>query len=207
MAYPGANDVLRRFTRDTEWVAVGLLGAVFFVALAFAALVPERYPKTADPTKEASQAKPGSSLNADALALFRVVDLNAKRSTSEVTSGAATHVDQRITENSSKTNLAGMEAGAASTPSPALVSSPEIGRTIARANASNWSPDSARVIRARILQERYRSTGRLRAVDVKMRLIALWHQSLLRSEKARGWATFSNLNRRKKAAYAAGREP
>jgi hypothetical protein len=40
---------------------------------------------------------------------------------------------------------------------------------------------------------------------VKMRLIALWHQSLARTEKSRSWTTFSNLNRgtRKKAAYTA----
>jgi hypothetical protein len=28
-----------------------------------------------------------------------------------------------------------------------------------------------------------------------MRLIALWHQNLMRSEKSRGWTLFSNSNR------------
>jgi hypothetical protein len=211
MADSGANDVLRRFTRETEWVAAGLLGAVFFVALAFAALVPERYPKTVDPPKEASQAKPGISLNADAATPVKIVDLNAKRTTSEVNSGEPPHVAQTITKNSSNANLAGMAAGAASTPPPDVVLSPEVNRDMTGANGSEWSPryrqDPARVARARIPHERHRSSGWLRDVDVKMRLIALWHQSLLRSEKARGWAVFSNLNSRKKAACTAGRDP
>jgi hypothetical protein len=207
MAYPGTNDVFRRFNRDTEWLAAGLLGVVLFAALAFAFLVPERHPKTVDLTTEGSQTKFGSLLNADAARLLRIADLNARRPVSEVTSGTATHVDQRISTNSSKETLAGMEAGAASTPPPVPVLSPGISRTIAQAHGSTWSPDSARVIGSRISKERHRSSGRLRVFDVKMRLIALWHQSLLRSEKARSWAIFSNLNRTKRASYTAGREP
>src|SRR6266481_1770599 len=57
MAYPGTNDVFRRFNRDTEWLAAGLLGVVLFAALAFAFLVPERYLRTADLTTEGSPAK------------------------------------------------------------------------------------------------------------------------------------------------------
>jgi hypothetical protein len=208
---PGANDVLGRFSRDTKWVAAGLLGAVFFAALAFAALVPERYPKIADPTREASQTKPSLSLNADAATLFKIVDLNAKVFASEATSQAVTHVDQKVTEDSSKASVVGMEAGAASTPPPFLVSSLKINHINTRTNAGRWSPrygqDSTPGIKARFPQGTYRSSGRLRDVDVKMRLIALWHQSLLRSEKARTWAIYSNLNTKKKAAYTAGKEP
>ena len=40
-------------------------------------------------------------------------------------------------------------------------------------------------------------------IDVKMRLIALWHQSLAQREKSRNWTAFSNSNKgaRKKVAY------
>ena len=186
MAYPGTNDMLRRFNRD-DWLAAGLLGAVVFTALAFAVLVPERHPKTTDLTKEGSQAKSDAVLNADSATPFRIVDLNTKRSTSEVTSETATNVDG-ITEISSKENLAPTKAGAVSTPAPVRVLSPEISRAITRANANEWSPahrqNSARLTRVKIPHERYRWAGRLRAVDVKMRLIALWHR-LLRSENLR----------------------
>ena len=206
MAYPGTNDVFRRFNRETEWLAAGLLGIVLFAALAFAFLVPEHHLRTADLTTEGSPAKSGFLLNADAARLLRIVDLNAKIPASEVTSGTATHVDQRISTNSSKETLSGIEAGAASTPPPVPVLSPGMS-TIAQADGNTWSPDSARVIGARIPKESYRSSRRPRVFDVKMRLIALWHQSLLRSEKDRSWAIFSNLNRRKRACYTAGREP
>jgi hypothetical protein len=44
-----------------------------------------------------------------------------------------------------------------------------------------------------------------RTIDVKRRLIELWHESLARSEKSRSWTAFSNLSKgaSKKAAYTA----
>jgi hypothetical protein len=110
VALLGTNAVLRRFNRDTEWLAAGLLGAVVFAALAFAVLVPERHPNTADLTKEASQARSDPLLNADAATRFRIVDLNAKRSTSQATSGMSTNADQWFSEISSKENPVQMEA-------------------------------------------------------------------------------------------------
>jgi hypothetical protein len=93
VALPGTNAVLKRFNRHTEWLATGLSGAVVFAALAFAVLVPERHPQTADLPTEASQARSDHLMNADAAMPFRIVDLNAKRSTSQATSGTSTNVD------------------------------------------------------------------------------------------------------------------
>jgi hypothetical protein len=206
----GTNDVFGRFNRDTERVVAGLLGAVAFAALAFEALVPERYPITAELTTEARQAKSNSSLNTDIAIAFRIVDLNAGSSASKVTSGRATDADQGTPEEPSKESLARMEATAASTPPLIPVFNSEISRTIAQAHGSTWSPahrqDSARVVRAKIPPVKSRSSGPLRAVDMKMRLIGLWHQSL-RREKARSWAIFWNLNKKRKAAYTTGRGP
>ncbi|HEX7193934.1 MAG TPA: hypothetical protein VF207_03105 [Chthoniobacterales bacterium] len=210
LAYAGTNDVFRRFNRDTERLVAGLLGAVAFAALAFEALVPERHPKTADFTIETRQAKSNSSLNTDLAIAFRIVDLNAGSSTSEVISGTATDADQGITQKPAKESLPRMEATAASSPPLVLVFDSEISRTTAQAHGSTWSPahrvDSARVVRAKIPQGKYRSSATLRAIDVKMRLIALWHQSLARTEKARSWAIFWNLKKRK-ATYTTGRGP
>jgi hypothetical protein len=46
---------------------------------------------------------------------------------------------------------------------------------------------------------------RPRFVDVKMRLIALWRQSRVRTERSRSWTLFSNSNKgeRKKVSYTA----
>jgi hypothetical protein len=209
IAYPGPNEVLRRFNRDSRCLAAGVLGVVVCTALAFAALVPERYSKKADLTKQTSQAKTGYLLNTDFATLFSGGNLSAKRSTNQVTSGTPASVDQGFAEFSSDENLAPMEAIAAPTPNPALMLSPAMNRLLAQANGSKVSPahrrDFSRVIRTRIPQERYRSSAHLRDFDVKMRLIALWHDSLAPSQKSRGWTLFSNSNKwhREKISYTA----
>src|SRR5271165_1666759 len=69
----------------------------------------------------------------------------------------------------------------------------------AHANVNSWPPAhwqvSARVIRTNIHNVKDRSSVRPRFVGVKMRLIALRHQSLARAEKSRNWTAFSKLNR------------
>ena len=81
----GANDVLRKFNRDTLWVAAGLLGTQLLVALAFVVLLPERHTMTAVLPKRASQAEPETSRNENAATRFRSTDLSANLSTSAVT--------------------------------------------------------------------------------------------------------------------------
>ena len=67
------------------------------------------------------------------------------------------------------------------------------------ANATSWSSahpyDFARVIQSKIHNIRHRSPARLRFVDVKMRLIALWHQSLARSQRPSAGQGFWNSNK------------
>jgi hypothetical protein len=84
------------------------------------------------------------------------------------------------------------------TPVPALAS--EINRRPnAQANASPESSahrhDSARMISPKILNIRHRSVVRSGFLDIKMRLIALRHQSLARSQRARSRTVLSNSNK------------
>jgi len=177
-ALPGTYEVIRRLNRDTTLVATGLLGAVIFAALVLALL--ECYPKADDLTKEARQITSSLLLNANP-ALSNVGDSNGK-STSEITSRPAISADYG--------------------------SNPEINHPDVQANVSSSSPtdqpDPARVIRPKIPDVRYRTSVRPRYVDVKTRLIALWHQGLQR-EKSRGWTLFSNSSKwqRKKISYTA----
>ena len=169
--------VIRRLNRNTTWVATGLLGSVVFAALMVA--LQERHPKADDLTKEARQTTGDLLVNANPIALSNVVDPNGK-SIDKITSGPATSVDPGF--------------------------APEINHPDVQANVSSSSPahgpDSAQVIRPKIPKVRYRTFVRHRILDVKMRLIALRHQSLARSEKSRIWTAFSNSNKgeRKKAA-------
>ena len=82
-------------------------------------------------------------------------------------------------------------------PVPALAS--EINQPDAQATASPESSprghDSARVTSPKILNIRHRSVVPSRFVDVKARLIALWHQSLARSQRGSSRTVLSNSNK------------
>jgi len=207
VALPDTNDVIRRFNRDTRRLATGVLVAVVFAALILAVLVQERHPKADDLTKEARQAERDLLLNANPATLFTVVGLNGKSSTDKMTSGQASSVDHAFTEIFPKEIPSSQMKAAASTPTPVLAFTPEINRHGVQANAGSWTPahrqDSGRVIGLKVPRARSRSFVRPRFVDVQMRLIALWHQSLARSERSRSWTQFSSSNKgdRKKVSY------
>ena len=173
------GDTISKFNRDTVWLTTGVLGTVVFAALVLALL--ECHPKADDLTKETSQTTGSGLLNANRSALGNVAGSN-RQSTTEIASQQAMSVDHEFT--------------------------PEIKHPDMQANATSRSaanrPDSARVIRPKIPDVKYRSSVRPRYVDVKTRLIALWHQSLER-EKSRGWTLYSKSNKwqRKKISYTA----
>jgi hypothetical protein len=134
----------------------------------------ERHAKADNLTKAERQTTGGLLLNANPAAISDIVGSN-KESTGEITSGQATSVDRGLT--------------------------PEISHPDVQANATAWSPvqqsDSARIIRPKIPKVR-------RYIDVKTRLIALWHQSLQReTSRARTLVLNSNRSRRKKISYTA----
>jgi hypothetical protein len=149
VALPDTNEVIRRFNRDTEWLATLVVGAVVFAALMLAVLVQDRHPRAVDLTKEAVQAVGDLLPNA----------------------------------NSAPTkNPSSQREAAAPTLTPIVASN-------ALAKANTWFPadrrHSMRVIRPKIPNVKYRSSLGLIFVEVKMRLISLWHKTLVRSEKSR----------------------
>jgi hypothetical protein len=207
VALPGTSDMIRRFNRDTWRLATGVLGAVVFAALVLA--IQERHPKADDLTEEPRQTEGDFSLNPNPATRFTAVGVNGKSSTGKMISGQATSVDHAFTEISPKENPSSQMEAAASTPTPVLAFTPEINRHDVQANAGSWTPahrqDSGRVIGLKVPGARSRSSVRPRFVDVQTRLIALWHQSLARSEKSRSWTLFSNSNKgdRKNVSYTA----
>ena len=209
MFRPGANDVLRRFNRDTGWLAVWLLSVLVLAAFVLAFLIPEPHPARDGLEGRLSQAKSIPSRTED-VALSQIVDSNSKSSASEVTLGTLTYLDQGATESSSKESVARTEAAAGSTPASILVL-PEPSPGFATAKMSNHSPaqtkEPAQVIRGKTSYRRSKSSYALRDVDVKKRLIELWHESLSRTEKPQSWSVFSKLDRRKKAALMARKQP
>jgi hypothetical protein len=208
VAFPDTHDVIRRFNRDTVWLATEVLAAMVFAALVLAVLVQERHPKADDLTEEARQVGGDLLLNANPAALSEVVGSNGK-STGDITAGQTTSVDHGFTVISPQENLSPQMETTASTQTPVDALTSEKNHPDVQANPSSWSlarrQDPARAILPKIPNVRYRSSVRLRFVDVRMRLIALWHQSLARSEKSRTWTGFSNSNKgeSRKVGYTA----
>ena len=198
------SDVIRGFNRDTAWLATGVLGAVVFAALVLA--VQEYHPTNVNSTGESVQAGSDRLLNANVVTAGSVV---AKSSNDEMASGEGGVIDQVFNKTSPQENPSLQMEGPATTPTPVLAFTSEINRQDAQSNAGSWTPahrqDSGRATGPKVPRASSRSSVRPRIVDVKRRLIELWHQSLAKSEKSRNWTAFSNLNRgeRKKAAYTA----
>lgn len=204
VALPATNDVIRRFDRDTEWLAKGILGAMVSAALVLAALIQEGHPKPVDQAKEERQTSSDAMVNANPGTLSKAMGLNAESSTGEITSGQATSVDHGFT-SPHETPSQRMET-ASSTQTPVLALTPETNQPNLQANASPWSSahrhDSARAIRPEIHNIRFRSSVRLRFVHVKMRPIALWHQSSARSQRPRSSTTRTKGERSKVSCTA-----
>ena len=196
---PDTNDVIRKFNRETRWVATGVLGSVVFAGLMLALMVQERYPNAVDSAEEAVQAGGNLSLNTNVSTLAKNVVFTKKSSIGEIAQGQASTVDQAPLKIFSHENTSSQMEAATSTPTPVVAFTPEIDHHGVQANASSWIPAHS------LPQVRSRSSVRPRFVDVKMRLIALWHQSLMRSEKTSSWTLSSNLKKanRKTVSYTA----
>ena len=179
------SDIIRRFNRDTGWVATGVLCAIIFAALLLA--VQERHPTTA----EAALAGNNLFLNADPATMGSVI---AKSSSGQMAPDPKSRVDDAFAESSAKEN-------------PLLALPAKANHQDALPDTNSWSSqmsrNSAPVIRPKVRKARDRSSSLLRTVDVKRRLIALWHQSLGESARTRSWTAFSSLSGglRKRAAY------
>jgi hypothetical protein len=117
----------------------------------------------------------------DTPALSSVMVSNEK-STGEITAGQAPSIETRLT--------------------------PETNQPDVQANTTSWPlsqrQGSAHSTHTKIFNVRLRSSKHPRYVDVKTRLIALWHQSL-RHEKSRTGTMYSNSNKgaRKKVGFTA----
>jgi hypothetical protein len=199
VALPEASETIRRFNRDTRWLAMGVLSVPICAVFVLAVLVPERKPKAADLTV----------INANSSNGFIVTGLNGKSSGDKTTLGQGSSVDQASTEISPKEKSSAQIEAAASTSTSVLGSVPEISHTKGEVNIFSWMPVTRQ--NARVSERKMRNVNRssvgFGTAEVKRRLVELWHKSLAQSEKSMGWTAFSNLNKgpRKKAAYTAAK--
>lgn len=199
VALPEASETIRRFNRDTRWLAMGVLSVLVCAAFVLGVLVEERNPKADNLT----------AVNADSSNGFAVRSLNGKSSGDKTTLGQTTSVDRAGTEISPKEKSSAEMEAAASMSTPVLGFAPEISHTKGAVNTFSWMPltrQIGRVSRRKMRNENRSSVG-FETADVKRRLLELWHKNLAQSTKSRGWTAFSNLSNgsRKKAAYTAAK--
>jgi activator of HSP90 ATPase len=167
------GDVIRSFNRDTAWLATGVLGALVLAALMLA--VQEYH-------SNVTQDERDFLLRANPAAVASVI---------AESSSCKGKTDTPLHEISS-----GQTEPAVSTPISAPASTPQKSRDAPRQDSAQASAPKTRNVKNR-------SSLASRFIDVKKRLIELWHQSLARSE-TRSWTAFSKLNNavsRKTAAY------
>jgi hypothetical protein len=181
------SDTITKFNRDTVWLATGVLGTVVFAALVIA--VQERQ---AVPTPAGRD----FLFNPNFASVGSVIE--SPDSKDKMISGPGNSVDHALTETSPRKIPSSQTETAASTPGAVLALTPEVNRDADR-------QDSARVRRAKNRIVRNRASMAFGPIDVKRRLIELWHQTLARNKKPRNWTAFSNLGPgvSKKAAYTA----
>jgi len=170
------GDVIRSFNRDTAWLATGVLGALVLAALMLAV--------DDHKSKPMMQAGRDFLVNANSAA---VASATAESSNSNGKMDTPLYdLPSRQTES------------AASTPIPASASTPQKFHDAPRQESAQAPAPKTRNVRNR-------SFLASRTIDVKRRLLELWHQSLAQIERSGSWTAFSNLKRgvNKKAAYTA----
>jgi hypothetical protein len=174
-------------------------------------LVPERAIIRIDVPQSESQPKSVSQLNVDRATSFGITDLSGVKSTSETLPAKLLIAAQGPAESSSGEMPGQMESSAGSSPPAPQTSGSEITRMSAETNTSELSPAhrmlSAGASKKNAPKQRFRSPHELGDAEVKKRLIALWHQSLLHSGESWGRSAFSKPDPRKHPPSPPRREP
>jgi hypothetical protein len=188
-----------------------LLSVFVLIAVAFAAMVPERAIVRIDVPQSESQPKSVSQLDLDRATSFGITDLSGVKSTSETLPAKLSIATQGPAESSSGEMPGQAETSAGSSPPVPQTSDSEITHTSAETNTSELSPahrmPTARVSKRNSPKQRFRSPRELGDAEVKRRLIALWHQSLLHSGESWARSAFSKPDPRKNPPLPPRREP
>jgi hypothetical protein len=201
--FADTNDVMRRFNRQTGRLTTLVVGVAASVAFMLAVLVQDRHPTALDLSEEAMQAGDKLSHTANSGMLLTNVGLQGKISPDEITTGQARSVDHAFVETIPKKNPS--EEATAPSPTSVLAPLPANGRPSLAVTLPSAAKIAPRAIRRKIRSAKYLSSLAPRSGGVKMRLIALWHQSFARAGKSQNWTGFSSLkgNFKKKVAYTA----
>jgi hypothetical protein len=179
------NEVLRKYDRQTMRVTSGLLICTILAAVVVALQVPGK--NAADHAIKENLVSDDAAVNSSPTTLSGVRTGNTESTNSEITSGQTISIDRTDTLISRGQNSSPLTVSPESSQTPVSALTSETYQPETQASASPMQrQDIVRVIRQNIRNLRHRLHGRVK-LDVKSRLIALWHESLRRSQHPRVW--------------------
>ncbi|MBV8273632.1 MAG: hypothetical protein JO170_00010 [Verrucomicrobia bacterium] len=185
---PYRNGVLRKYDRQTTWVASGLMICTILAAVVVAVQIPEK--NAADHATDENLISDDATVNSNSTTLSGVRSVNEESARTGMSSGQTISIDRTGTVISLGQNSSPLTQSPVPSQTPVSAPTSETYQPETQADASLMSSvhgqDTARVIRPTTRNLRDRLHGRLR-LDVKSRLIALWHESLARGQHPRVW--------------------
>jgi hypothetical protein len=160
-ALTATEDVIRRFNRDTQLLAAEVVVALALVMLVLGVVVRERPPEATDLAEQESQTSRDLLVSATSLASAKGGSFGGDSFMGQITT--------------------------APTVSEGLMTA-DILPWRESSSVGGGNSESARTTLSAVVPNlKHRLSARLRFGDVKARLIALWHQSLGRSQEPRDW--------------------
>jgi hypothetical protein len=163
-ALAGVLKTIKRLNRNTTWVATGFLSCVLFAFLMLAVQEHE-HPTDGLPPSQTTPAENAGWQSQSGNSPSKNTSVVAAEPVNIVYRALAATTNFRPDQNAE------------------VISQAPVHRE-----------DLTQATALKVNKMRHRSIGRQRFVSVKMRLIALWHQSLARKSSTRSWAHFSNLD-------------
>jgi hypothetical protein len=199
------SDTLRKFNRDTRWLAAGVLALVTVAALLLASSDQRPQSEEGQLTERVRRPERNLYVNANPTPRPSQAAVGTDSSNAQTTPVWTGNADYAFA--ATPLNEISPPEAVVNLNSPPIVNIPPIVRLNTQANAAIplRSQNSAPIPRQKTYPAKRALAGVRRTIDVKARLIALWHQSLKRDAKARNWTAYSNLSAggKKKAAYTA----
>jgi hypothetical protein len=170
------REVIRRFNRDTGWVATAVMAVVISGAVGLAMQIKEHHLKAEHPD--------------NSVAFFNDVERTSGQSSGQITSVRIHDIDLALTKTSSPVDPSlQMETTAPRSlmiPVFAFTKNPDEGKPNPRSWAAIHRSQSRRQMPLKIPAARSRSVGRSNIVDMKKTLVALWRASLVREDRTGG---------------------
>ena len=192
---PQTGEVIRKFDRDTGWVATTVLVMVIFGAVGLAMQIKERHPETV--------------YLDNSFALFKGMERSSGQPSGQKTPVRLDDMDRALIQTSSSVDPSPqMETPAPTSPTVSVLTVTK-NHCHRKWNPGSWAPiqgsESSPEMKLTVPSARFRSSVRPKIVDVKKRLVALWRASLAREERMSGWNISENSKskHRKNVSYTA----